>query len=159
MDEKIIIGVIAGMIILAGFLCSCTWTIIFYVGAIRLAILLFSLADFVKRHFLQKPLNLATRYGKGSWVFVTGAAGGIGFEFCKHFARLGFNIIALDRNEQGLINSKERLETLNPKSEVETIHCDLAKLTSVESAKEIIAKIRARDVSVLVNNAGVLCNA
>lgn len=43
--------------------------------------------------------NLKQRYGENSWVMVTGASDGIGKGFCEEFAKLGFNIVLVARNQ------------------------------------------------------------
>jgi len=56
------------------------------------------------RLIFQRRLKLIERYGKGSWVLVTGSSDGtsqhklgIGKEFAFEFAREGFNILILAR--------------------------------------------------------------
>ncbi len=46
------------------------------------------------------PLNNHLKiYGKNSWVIVTGATDGIGKGFCEEFAKRGFNILLVSRNQ------------------------------------------------------------
>ena len=52
------------------------------IGAYKLLCLLYAVAYFVYRYGFMKRLDLASRYGKGSWAVVTGATAGIGLEFC-----------------------------------------------------------------------------
>jgi len=53
--------------------------------------------------------NLPSRYGKDSWALITGGANGIGKEFSLEFAKLSFNILALDIDSIGLDNLKKTL--------------------------------------------------
>ena len=156
MEEKIIIGAVSAVIIIVGLLCDWITTAIFYIGAIRLCIFLYSVARSIQRNFLQSGLNLEERYGTGSWVFVTGGANGIGLEHCKQFANRNFNLIILDRDEAGLENAKEVISHLHPKVKIETIAWDLSKLTSVKAAEDVLEKVKEKDLAVLVNNAGVV---
>ena len=53
------------------------------------------------------------RYGssrKKPAVLVTGGADGIGLAFCKKFAKMGFNLIITDLNEEKLKRRKQELE-------------------------------------------------
>lgn len=43
-------------------------------------------------------MDIANRYGKGSYALITGGAGGIGREFALDLARKGFNLIIVDFN-------------------------------------------------------------
>jgi short-subunit dehydrogenase len=43
-------------------------------------------------------MDLAARYGRGSWVVVTGSTDGIGKAICFEFARRGFNIVQVSRS-------------------------------------------------------------
>jgi 17beta-estradiol 17-dehydrogenase / very-long-chain 3-oxoacyl-CoA reductase len=49
--------------------------------------------------FIQEPLDFASRYGAGSWVIITGASDGIGLGYAKSFAKRGFNIVMIARDE------------------------------------------------------------
>ena len=128
---------------------------IFYIGLFRFGLFLYSIGNSIRRHFIQKPLNFAERYGKGSWVFITGAANGIGLEYSHQFSKLGFNIIMVDIDEDGLQKGKEQIQQASSSTEVETIVCDLSKLSTVESVSEVINKVSDKDISILINNAGL----
>jgi len=52
--------------------------------------------------FLNKENKDYERYGKGSWVVVSGGSDGIGLGFAHRFASFGFNIILISRNESKL---------------------------------------------------------
>lgn len=68
---------------------------------------------------------------------------------------MNFNLVILDYDEAGLIKSKERLATLYPNVEIDTISCDMTKLDTVEAVAEVLDKVFKRDVSILINNAGI----
>jgi len=56
--------------------------LLYYIGLLQL----FYAIKGAVRMFMQyrcKALDLIERYGKGSWVLVTGASDGIGAEFCR----------------------------------------------------------------------------
>jgi short-subunit dehydrogenase len=48
------------------------------------------------------PLPFGERYGKKSWVVITGSSDGIGLEFANQFASRGFNIVMIARNQERL---------------------------------------------------------
>lgn len=52
--------------------------------------------------------------GEDVWVLVTGATRGIGYEYCKYFAKLGFNIILVARDSARLGGVSDELKVLNP---------------------------------------------
>lgn len=92
----------------------------------------------------------------GKIVVVTGAAGGIGCALCRTMHNLGATVIALDRNEKGLIDLQTLLE--NNKSNDDrrvltftTHHEDLSSVAGVAD------KIKASfpKIDVLINNAGL----
>jgi len=88
-----------------------------------------------------------------SWVAVTGATGGIGKSFCQIFARLGFNIIAISRDQTKLDNLETELIALNSSIKVKKVRIDFSKHYTKEDIEEIVInQIRDLDVSILVNN-------
>ena len=60
-----------------------------------------------------KQINLPERYGRNSFVLVTGASDGIGKAFCHHFAGLGFNLIMVARNKEKLEGVKREILRVN----------------------------------------------
>lgn len=58
--------------------------IIYFIGLLKLLSLLSNLVLYFSRHLttLVEP-DLAKKYGKGSWVVVTGASDGMGAEYCR----------------------------------------------------------------------------
>lgn len=87
-----------------------------------------------------------------NYVLITGASSGIGLELAKIFAREGFNLILIARNEKNLIMLKEEILN-NNKVDVRIIPKDLSLN---DSALEIYNEIKSSklDIEILVNNAG-----
>lgn len=85
-------------------------------------------------------------------ALITGAAGGIGKEFCKIHASKGGDIVAVDLNTAGLQKLKLELEDTYD-VQVFTIS---KNLTASSAASEIYQEVKAQGIQVeyLLNNAG-----
>ncbi len=84
---------------------------------------------------------------KGKTILLTGAAGGIGAEICRHFIRQGAKVYAVDRTAEGLL----QLQTeLGDKVCIEV--CDLSDEQNIAELKQRLSDVV---IDVLVNNAGV----
>jgi short-subunit dehydrogenase len=94
--------------------------------------------------------NIKERYGKVA--LVTGASSGIGAAFCKRFASLGFDVVAVARREERLGALKKELEELY-RTTVIPVPLDLAAAGCGEQLAAIVSE-RGIEVDVLVNNAG-----
>lgn len=94
--------------------------------------------------------------GQASWVVVTGATGGIGEAYCKLFAQEGLNIVAIARSPENLQQLKTQLQTLNPFIQVKLVQVDFSREYSYSIIQEKLKEVTELDVSVLVNNVGVL---
>lgn len=86
-------------------------------------------------------------------AFITGASTGIGYEFAKRYAELGYNLIIVSRNRETLEKVPQRLEqeygiSCMPYS------CDLADTMQVE---KLINKLKSSNlqINVVINNAGI----
>ena len=90
---------------------------------------------------------------EGKTVVLTGAAGGIGTQCCFHLARLGADIVAIDRNIEGLEKLKSALLEKHANLNVEIIAADLSNMADVQKCVEKLKKLSRIDV--LVHNAGV----
>ncbi len=78
-------------------------------------------------------------------VLITGASSGIGRDMSREFAKRGYDLILVARDEKRLEEVKNELKSVN----VEIISTDLS---SVENCKMIYEKVK--DIDILVNNAG-----
>lgn len=93
--------------------------------------------------------NLKIKYG--DWALITGASSGIGEEFAKVLASQGINLVLVARRKELLINlSKELID--NYGIEVVISNVDLASDNFLEN---IISDINGREISILINNAGI----
>jgi len=100
------------------------------------------------------PRDLSARYGKGSWVVVTGASDGIGKGFCEEFAKDGFNIVFVSRNPEKLSKVVEEFKKKYPHPQTKVIVADFAKSSDKGFFENIMDQLKGLDVSVLVNNVG-----
>ncbi len=90
---------------------------------------------------------------EGKTVVLTGAAGGLGTQCCFHLARLGADIVAIDRNIEGLEKLKSALLEKHANLNVEIIEADLSNMADVQKCVEKLKKLLRIDI--LVHNAGV----
>ena len=98
-------------------------------------------------------INKTGRPGFGKTALITGASTGIGYELAHCFAREGYNLILVARNEVKLAELAQKLE-----KEFEISAKTLAKnLTDPLAPAEIFIELQRNSifVDILVNNAGV----
>ena len=88
----------------------------------------------------------------GKTVLITGASSGIGLEFARLFARDGFNLVLVARNQASLEHLAIELAAAHP-IQVTVIVQDL---TDPASPEVILEQLSSKSISidVLVNNAG-----
>ena len=110
----------------------------------------------INRNFFRTPHDLPKRYGKDTWAIVTGATGGIGYEFCFQLAKLGLNIVLISRRQTELDKVEKELNEEYPNIKTKVIAADFAANSEPEFYKDIEGQLSDIDVSVLVNNAGLL---
>lgn len=99
-----------------------------------------------------------------TWALVTGAASGMGREYARRLALMGYNIVAVDINEAGLDETVRMLrEEVESSEEVPANVKDSFKvmalvqdLSETDAAERIYGKTEGCDVEVLVNNAGLM---
>ena len=51
-------------------------------------------------HNLREKTNFKQRYGKNTWVVITGANNPLSIQFALKFANAGFNLLLLDENSE-----------------------------------------------------------
>ena len=99
---------------------------------------------------IEKYLKENTADLHGKTVAVTGSTGGLGKELCSYLARLGADLILLDRNsDRSNAHRDELLEKY--KVSVECINMDLECIESVKNATEVL---KNRKLDVFIHNAG-----
>lgn len=97
-------------------------------------------------------MNQASRTNRQETALITGASGGIGYEFAKLFAQDGYNLVLVARSEGKLNDIANKFKDKFGIS-VKVIVKDLAKSTAPE---EIFSETQQDNIKVdiLVNNAG-----
>jgi short-subunit dehydrogenase len=104
------------------------------------------------KYFLMRELDLGERYGRGSWVAITGASAGQGREFAKHFARRGFNLVLLGSTRIERVRAEVEAEGLG--THVLCVVKDFRRSFQLGFFDDIERALRSIDLSVLVNNVG-----
>jgi NAD(P)-dependent dehydrogenase (short-subunit alcohol dehydrogenase family) len=91
----------------------------------------------------------------GRTVLVTGANSGLGLQTAKALAAAGATVLMGCRNAEKAASAKREIESSSPGATVEIVELDLADLSSVEAAAEVV-NARAGSLDLLINNAGVM---
>jgi 17beta-estradiol 17-dehydrogenase / very-long-chain 3-oxoacyl-CoA reductase len=116
--------------------------------------LVLKLIYFYYKVTFRKCLNLLDRYGKDSWVLVTGATDGIGKGYCEEFASLGFNIILASRTQSKLLKVAKEIKTqYNVLTHIITY--DFLTKNNVDDYTEAFSELDF-DISILVINIGTV---
>ena len=93
--------------------------LIVFIFLINIICLLYKLINIIYKFFIVQELDLPKRYGKESWVIVTGGSSGQGKEFCLNFAKRGFNIIIIGSKRS--YNTQKIINELYPNVKVEIL--------------------------------------
>lgn len=99
---------------------------------------------------------MIARYGENTWAVVTGASDGIGAEFCKLLAEEGFNVVLISRTLSKLEKVEKECKKANPKIQTKIVQADFAGNDNVSFYESIYKKLEDYDISILINNAGVM---
>ena len=93
-------------------------------------------------------VNFLERYGP--WALITGASAGIGAEFARQLAGLGFNLVLVARRRERMESLARRLESDN-KIHILSVAVDLSQRDFLPTIRQVTQSV---DVGLLVNNAG-----
>ena len=120
----------------------------------QLLLLLVAFAKGFHKYFLLRELNLIERYGAGSWVVITGASSGQGYEMAMAFADRGFNLLLIGSKRTD--ETAARIATEYPTVKTQVIHKDFRQAFQDDFFKEIQVAFDAlgSNLAVLINNVG-----
>ncbi|KAL9647622.1 hypothetical protein ABK040_006978 [Willaertia magna] len=112
----------------------------------------------VVRYVLMKPKKDIP--AKDKVIVITGAAGGFGYSFCKHFLEMGSKVIATDISINLLENNLKDLIKKYNKNNLQLLELDITKMEQITQCKEQINDILKNDWNIpniycLINNAGI----
>lgn len=91
---------------------------------------------------------------KNQTALITGATSGFGWEFCKLFAKDGYNVILVARDEDRLLKCATDLGNEFPNIKIHHFSVDLAQLDAAGKLYDLIDQHKLT-VNFLINNAGV----
>jgi len=126
------------------------------IGILMMTFWTFSILRSLRRKFLFKGKDLAKRYGHGSWAVITGGAEGIGRGFANELGRRGFNLVIIDKQSELLDETASNIMKKYPKVEVKKIVSDFTHSHKEGYYDTMVGTIEHLDISLLVNNVGVL---
>lgn len=125
-------------------------------GAVLLMIAAVNAVRWLWRHVLlprrKQGSRLAERYGRGSWVLITGASDGLGKAFAQELAQYGFNLLLVARTQEKLSRLQTELEVLGV--HVRTVCADLSD-SSEQTYSRVTAAAQDVDLSIVINCVGV----
>lgn len=87
-------------------------------------------------------------------AIVTGAAGGIGFQFCRTLLLRGIDVVLVDISQQRLDESRKTLSGEFPAASVTTYAIDLTS-ADVCTRLEAFCSLNKLNPDILINNAGI----
>jgi len=108
----------------------------------------------IHKYFLLGELNLLERYGAGSWVAITGASSGQGYEMALAFAQRGFNLLLIGSKRTQ--ETAARLKAEYPEIKTKVLLKDFRQAFQDDFFVDIDAAFQeiGTDLAILINNVG-----
>jgi short-subunit dehydrogenase len=100
--------------------------------------------------------RLQKKYGKDSYVFITGGSDGIGKEYAKFFAKNGFNLILWSRTLSKLEAVRDELVKSYPKIDIKLIAANFSFSSEEKFFAKNLESIKDLDISIVINNVAYL---
>ncbi len=88
---------------------------------------------------------------KGKYVAITGSTGGLGVQLCNHLAKLGANLILINRSKAKSENQKQQLLQMFD-VDIDIVEADLSNFNSTAKAVE---QLKQKAIDILILNAGI----
>jgi 17beta-estradiol 17-dehydrogenase / very-long-chain 3-oxoacyl-CoA reductase len=121
---------------------------------LQLGLLLIKAAQGFHKYFLLKELDLLERYRTGSWVVITGASSGQGYDLAMAFAKRGFNLLMIGSKRTD--ETQVRINLEYPEVKTKVIHKDFRQAFQDDFFSDIQAAFDeiGTDLAILINNVG-----
>ena len=104
------------------------------------------------RFFFLTEVDFSRRYGRDSYVAITGPSSGMGKRFAIEFAKRGLNLLLIGSPRTKY--TKEIINKLYPHINVHVIEVDFCEASSLDFFEPIQKAFDELDISILVNNVG-----
>ena len=131
----------------------------YYIGVLFSLYLLMKFLKWIYKHFFLSVPDFKKLYGEG-FVLITGGSSGIGLSFAKQFIKLNYKILLISSSEQKLLKAKQELEKINSKSIIKILPFNLNNSYDNKTIENLDKKITeltsGEEISILINNAGVI---
>jgi 17beta-estradiol 17-dehydrogenase / very-long-chain 3-oxoacyl-CoA reductase len=129
-------------------------TLLLFLILFQILLLLIQFILGIYKYFIIKELNLLERYGKESWVIITGASSGQGYDFAISFAKRGFNILMI--GSKRCLDTQDFINTHYPNVKTKMIVKDFRKAFEDDFFIDIEKEINTIGINnaLLINNVG-----
>ena len=128
----------------------------FLLALILFQILLLLVASFngIRKYFFTSELDLLHRYGSDSWVVITGASSGQGYEMATAFAERGFNLLLIGSKRTD--ETIQHINTVYPLIKTKVIYKDFRNAFADDFFDDISSVFTeiGDNLAILVNNIG-----
>ncbi|XP_074501688.1 retinol dehydrogenase 10-A [Sebastes fasciatus] len=119
-----------------------------------LQMMLLDVIYFILRNSLRVVLRPRTKPIDGELVLITGSGGGLGRLFAQEFTKHGAEVVLWDINSSSNEQTAKLVREMGGKAHTYTV--DVTNREDVYRSAELVRKDLGRDVTMLVNNAGVV---
>ncbi|XP_056462456.1 retinol dehydrogenase 10-A-like [Gadus chalcogrammus] len=119
-----------------------------------LQMMLLDVLYYILRNSLRAVLRPRTKPVDGELVLITGAGGGLGQLFAQEFSKHGAEVVLWDTNTASNERTAALVREMGGKAHTYTV--DVTSRQEVYRTAEMVRDDLGRDVTILVNNAGVV---
>lgn len=119
-----------------------------------LQMMLLDVIYFILRNSVRAVLRPRTKPIDGELVLITGAGGGLGRLFAQEFAKHGAEVVLWDIDSGSNEQTAKLVRELGGRAQTYTV--DVTNKEDVYRCAELVRQGAGRDVTMLVNNAGVV---